>query len=202
MYVYSKLNHRKIFHNPNCSYIREKDHNDLGYFYTQDEVSSAGYSLCKYCSYIGRLYKKQAIAFNKFCREKGYTFISENGVISVKTPFSEWKIATTTRGKMLKLYHKNSIYSFSNGSKIFPGYHKQQLFDMDLIKVLEYIQKHDKYRVNNPFESKVFKSKRRNNKNQNSKSKMAKLRKADKKREKRKMIKLVYNIMDHLEQEK
>lgn len=202
MYVYSTLNHRKIFHTQHCRYIRNCDSKNLSFFSTKEEGFAAGYRTCKCCTKLAKIYQKQKSNVLRFCEEKNYKLIFINDVIDIATPFSKWKIHSTKKGRKLKLFHENSVYTVNNKMEFFNGYHTQGVFDTDLIKVLEYIYNHDKYRIDNPFESTVFSTKKRINKNRKSKAKISRQRKSDKKRQKRKRVDLVYAIMDKLEEKK
>ena len=69
MFVASKKGSVKILHNQQCFYgkrIRPEDHQ---LFYTVEEGEKAGYHSCKYCSAIGRHYRKEATKIKQFCEE-------------------------------------------------------------------------------------------------------------------------------------
>lgn len=200
MYVYSKRNHRKIIHTQYCRYIQNRSKDDLGYFYNKYDAFSKGFRLCKYCSRIGKLYMKQQKAVTEFCAEKNYSISLDNDVLNIITPFSKWKTTFSKNGNKLKLYHRNSIYSLNNNKKHISDYHQQCFFNADLLIVLDYIYNHDKYRLNHPYESNIIKTtKKKIRPGQRSKRRNAALRKYEKKKRKKKLVKLVYTIMDKLD---
>lgn len=202
MYVYSKRNNRKIIHVNQCRYIQNKRKIDLGYFHTKEQGIAEGYRLCKCCTHIGKLFNKQRSELKSFCEEKNYSIFLENDILNVVTPFSKWKMHTIKHSKKIKLYHNNSIYTLYDKSEFIPGYHIQGVFKADLIWILNYIYEHNQYRFENPYESNILKSRKITNNNHRSKSNFNKLKKAENKKQKRKMVKLVYTIIDELEEKK
>lgn len=58
MFVASKKGSAKILHNQQCFYGERIQRKDRLLFYTLEEGERAGYHSCKYCSAIGRYYRK------------------------------------------------------------------------------------------------------------------------------------------------
>ena len=69
MFVASKKGSSKILHNQQCFYGKRIRPEDRQLFYTVEEGEKAGYHSCKYCSAIGRHYRKEATKIKQFCEE-------------------------------------------------------------------------------------------------------------------------------------
>ena len=67
MFVASKKGSVKILHNQQCFYGKRIRPKDRQLFYTVEEGEKAGYHSCKYCSAIGRHYRKEATKIKQFC---------------------------------------------------------------------------------------------------------------------------------------
>lgn len=92
MFVASKKGSSKILHNQQCFYGKQIRPEDQQLFYTVEEGEKAGYHSCKYCSAIGRHYRKEATKIKQFCEENKIFLQHESREIHVQTPLSHWKI--------------------------------------------------------------------------------------------------------------
>lgn len=200
MFVYSKLSSRKIAHSQHCRFIIGKNKDRLGFFHTSEEAIAAGYRLCKCCTHAAKLFGKYRSRALRYCKEKDYKISFLNDVIDIETPFSKWKIVLSKNGDAFVLYHRNSIYVWTNEKERFKGYHYQNVTNHDLIMLLDYISRHDSYRKVNPFQCSLFlPEKKKPASGRKSKRKKGRIKKEQKRKKKKKMVNMVYKILDRLE---
>lgn len=196
MFVASKKGSVKILHNQQCFYGKRIRPEDRQLFYTVEEGEKAGYHSCKYCSAIGRHYRKEATKIKQFCEENKIFLQHESREIHVQTPISHWKIVWNEKKERIFLYHKNVFRRFMEEKEEVPGYHRQPMTKSSIYGYLKYIVIHDKWifhhgngEENKPKES--YHGIRR-------KKYISQVRRM-KKKERRSSIRRVYNLLEQLE---
>ena len=196
MFVASKKGSVKILHNQQCFYGKRIRPEDRQLFYTVEEGEKAGYHSCKYCSAIGRHYRKEATKIKQFCEENKIFLQHESREIHVQTPISHWKIVWNEKKGRIFLYHKNVFRRFMEEKEEVPGYHRQPVTKSSIPGYLKYIVIHDKWifhhgngEENKPKES--YHGIRR-------KKYISQVRRM-KKKERRSSIRRVYNLLEQLE---
>jgi hypothetical protein len=196
MFVASKKGSVKILHNQQCFYGKRIRPEDRQLFYTVEEGEKAGYHSCKYCSAIGRHYRKEATKIKQFCEENKIFLQHESREIHVQTPISHWKIVWNEKKGRIFLYHKNVFRRFMEEKEEVPGYHRQPVTKSSIYGYLKYIVIHDKWifhhgngEENKPKES--YHGIRR-------KKYISQVRRM-KKKERRSSIRRVYNLLEQLE---
>lgn len=196
MFVASKKGSVKILHNQQCFYGKRIRPEDRQLFYTVEEGEKAGYHSCKYCSAIGRHYRKEATKIKQFCEENKIFLQHESREIHVQTPISHWKIVWNEKKERIFLYHKNVFRRFMEEKEEVPGYHRQPVTKSSIYGYLKYIVIHDKWifhhgngEENKPKES--YHGIRR-------KKYISQVRRM-KKKERRSSIRRVYNLLEQLE---
>ena len=60
MYYYSKRSRSKIVHQSTCQHIQNVSVEDAGSFENLEDAYAAGYRLCRHCSPIAKLYRKES----------------------------------------------------------------------------------------------------------------------------------------------
>ena len=196
MFVASKKGSVKILYNQQCFYGKRIRPEDRQLFYTVEEGEKAGYHSCKYCSAIGRHYRKEATKIKQFCEENKIFLQHESREIHVQTPISHWKIVWNEKKGRIFLYHKNVFRRFMEEKEEVPGYHRQPVTKSSIYGYLKYIVIHDKWifhhgngEENKPKES--YHGIRR-------KKYISQVRRM-KKKERRSSIRRVYNLLEQLE---
>ena len=196
MFVASKKGSVKILHNQQCFYGKRIRPEDRQLFYTVEEGEKAGYHSCKYCTAIGRHYRKEATKIKQFCEENKIFLQHESREIHVQTPISHWKIVWNEKNGCIFLYHKNVFRRFMEEKEEVPGYHRQPVTKSSIYGYLKYIVIHDKWifhhgngEENKPKES--YHGIRR-------KKYISQVRRM-KKKERRSSIRRVYNLLEQLE---
>ena len=195
MFVASKKGSVKILHNQQCFYGKRIRPEDRQLFYTVEEGEKAGYHSSKYCSAIGRHYRKEATKIKQFCEENKIFLQHESREIHVQTPISHWKIVWNEKKGRIFLYHKNVFRRFMEEKEEVPGYHRQPVTKSSIYGYLKYIVIHDKWifhhgngEENKPKES--YHGIRR-------KKYISQVRRM-KKKERRSSIRRVYNLLEQL----
>ena len=196
MFVASKKGSSKILHNQQCFYGKRMRPEDRQLFYTVEEGEKAGYHSCKYCSAIGRHYRKEATKIKQFCEENKIFLQHKSREIHVQTPLSHWKIVWNGKNGRIFLYHKNVFRRFMEEKEEVPGYHRQPVTKNSIYDYLKYIVIHDNWifhhgngEENKPKES--YHGIRR-------KKYISQVRRM-KKKERRSSIRRVYNLLEQLE---
>lgn len=150
MFYYSKNSKEKIVHDSHCCCFKIMNKQNVRCFATLEEARAAGYRLCDRCAPINRFIRGNRKAINEFCRRNGMLCYLHDGSITIKAPFSMWKIILHEKTrKHIFLYHKN-IYN-SLGNSAVPGYHSQSVRRNAVLAYLEYIAAHEEYRQKNPL---------------------------------------------------
>lgn len=143
MFVASEKSSSKILHNQQCFYGKRIRPEDRQLFYTVEEGEKAGYHSCKYCSAIGRYYRKEATKIKQFCEENKMLLQHDSKEIHVQMPLSHWKIVWNGKKGRIFLYHKNVFRRFMEEKEEVPGYHRQPVTKGSIYGYLKYIVMHD-----------------------------------------------------------
>lgn len=149
MYFYSKKSQRKIIHTMQCPYCIRMNREGMATFHTMEVAREKNYRLCQYCAPMGKYYRAEYREIKKYADENGMIFSYYDGTITVCTPYSQWKIIVNGRKRDMFLYHKN-VYKNSFEKSLVPGYHSQSVRRNSILAYMNYIVKHDRYRLSNP----------------------------------------------------
>ncbi|MBR5140667.1 MAG: hypothetical protein IKV16_06380 [Clostridia bacterium] len=150
MYYYSKKSKNKIVHEMKCHHIRNIPIDRIGWFETLDEAYSGGYRLCKHCSPIAKIYRREREKILRFARENGLAVNLGSRAIFIASPRSTWRIVAGDEGEAL-LYHKNELLGGDGSGRFICAFHLQRVKMESVIEYLDYIVKHDRFRMNNPL---------------------------------------------------
>lgn len=149
MYYYSKNSRRKTIHSAACAHIQNVCVDDIGSFETLEEAYAAGYRLCRHCSPIAALYRKESDTLQDYCQSHAASIFFKDKFIGISTPISDWRIVPSGNGNEVVLYHKNTLSTEKTGP--VPGYHLQRVSQDTIFGYLEYISDHDFYRNMHPL---------------------------------------------------
>lgn len=147
MFCYSVKSKDKIFHNQNCCKAKFIKEQNMHYFYTVDEARVKGYKYCLCCSPLSKKLRVEEKALVDFCQKNGVLYFKSNDYVEIYTNYSSWRLVVS-EAKNLRLYHKNE--HVKRGKTPVPGYHRQKFKGKTILSYLEYIVKHDAYRIDNP----------------------------------------------------
>ena len=151
---YSKNSRTKVIHNENCRHLGHiKKENLKGVDMLSDKND---YRVCKHCANLNSQYEVEKAKIKSVCREKGISVKLMGSYLDINTIYDQWRVIFD-RKKGLQLYHKNSMGFISKGP--FPDYHRQKMHAKSLLACMNYIEKHDDYRQNNPLGFKPNKKK-------------------------------------------
>ena len=73
MYYYSKRSRSKIVHQSTCQHIQNVSVEDVGSFENLEDAYAAGYRLCRHCSPIAKLYRKESDVLQGYCQHQSAT---------------------------------------------------------------------------------------------------------------------------------
>ena len=163
---------------------------------TWSEARRQGVRICKCCNPVWRRYKAEQRTLTTFCAQNGLAFYSQDGLVSLKTMHSQWKIVPTDDGG-IELFHRNTRYKKSDALSPLSGYHLQKFRILSIIAACRYVLDHDAYRLHTP----AAKDKQSGVKTGSPKGsrKWRAQQKRNKKKERRNAIKRVLFIFDQLE---
>lgn len=151
MYYYSKRSRSKIVHQSTCQHIQNVSVEDVGSFENLEDAYAAGYRLCRHCSPIAKLYRKESDVLQGYCQSHAASVFFKDRFIGISTPISDWRIIPSGKGNEVVLYHKNTLGDKKTGP--VPGYHLQRVSQNTISGYLEYISDHDLYRNMHPLYS-------------------------------------------------
>ena len=153
MVIYNPNSKEKVFHLPNCHYIRRIKAGNRKQFAFSREAYKAGYRPCSHCIRLKKQMVMEKGIISKICFKEGISCTMDHGFISVMTHKSAWRIFAGDLKKSMILYHANAWEKhFGTVSKDpFEGYHWQGVSRKSLQEYLEYILRHDRYRYNQPY---------------------------------------------------
>lgn len=148
MLIYNKKSGSKVVHYSHCHHLKGLKHDERGIFNTPEEARAAGYRLCKCCAPMTKFYLKEAKALEQFAAENGLTYFYEDGMLDIKSPYSQWKVVAVGKGaKILVIYHKNVQYRSNQKPSIVPGYHSQAYRTDTLLGYMKFVLSHDAYHL-------------------------------------------------------
>lgn len=187
----------KIYHRKGCNCI--KNINSLYYTEMNEDINkyyAFGLKPCEHCCPFIRQFEKEEQDIKLFCLNNSakYKILGES--LLIDTYYSSWKILYSDNGD-LKLYHENNQqynrYNQINGT-IIKQYHDQSdISSITIMGYLNYIIAHDKFRETKNTKYKHY--------NLNSRTKRF-LYKRSKKKDTKRSINRIYNILEELEVEK
>ena len=122
---------------------------DVGSFENLEDAYAAGYRLCRHCSPIAKLYRKESDVLQGYCQSHAASVFFKDRFIGISTPISDWRIIPSGKGNEVVLYHKNTLGDKKTGP--VPGYHLQRVSQNTISGYLEYISDHDLYRNMHPL---------------------------------------------------
>lgn len=114
-----------------------------------DLVGDGHYRLCRHCSPIAKLYRKESDVLQGYCQSHAASVFFKDRFIGISTPISDWRIIPSGKGNEVVLYHKNTLGDKKTGP--VPGYHLQRVSQNTISGYLEYISDHDLYRNMHPL---------------------------------------------------
>lgn len=123
MYYYSKRSRSKIVHQSTCQHIQNVSVEDVGSFENLEDAYAAGYRLCRHCSPIAKLYRKESDVLQGYCQSHAASVFFKDRFIGISTPISDWRIIPSGKGNEVVLYHKNTLGDKKTGP--VPRYHLQ-----------------------------------------------------------------------------
>lgn len=132
-----------------CQHIQNVSVEDVGSFENLEDAYAAGYRLCRHCSPIAKLYRKESDVLQGYCQSHAASVFFKDRFIGISTPISDWRIIPSGKGNEVVLYHKNTLGDKKTGP--VPGYHLQRVSQNTISGYLEYISDHDLYRNMHPL---------------------------------------------------
>ena len=133
----------KVAHHPECHFISRIADANLGCYENTSYTRKDGYRRCKCCDPMARRLSNRDTEMLDYCQEKEFHYEADQGELRITTPFSQWK-AYPGEGRQYVLYHKNTLGNIN-------CYHFQTGRLDDVMDMLEYIDRHDQYRMANPL---------------------------------------------------
>ena len=88
MYYYSKRSRSKIVHQSTCQHIQNVSVEDVGSFENLEDAYAAGYRLCRHCSPIAKLYRKESDVLQGYCQSHAASVFFKDRFIGISTPIS------------------------------------------------------------------------------------------------------------------
>lgn len=82
MYYYSKRSRSKIVHQSTCQHIQNVSVEDVGSFENLEDAYAAGYRLCRHCSPIAKLYRKESDVLQGYCQSHAASVFSKIGLLA------------------------------------------------------------------------------------------------------------------------
>ncbi len=142
---------RKIVHTPECRYVKLIPEKNKKHFRTLKDASVAGYTQCKYCSYIMGYLRNEKDQVDHYCKANGlyYSYNETEDTLDIISKSGKWKIIVNGQKHFIWLYHENRKITHSGG--LVPGYHSQNTRSSTIMGYMQYIVKHDRYREENPL---------------------------------------------------
>ena len=151
MYISSINSSDKLVHTADCHYVKMMAPQNMRYYYTALYAYGSGKCACMECAAVMRTIPSELEDIKNICEANNISVIfnSTDGTLDIKTPISEWKIATK-ENQMLYLYHKNTA-DYDDGSSPYEGYHYQRVRHYRIIDHLKDIVIHDWYKKQQRF---------------------------------------------------
>ncbi|MGF7012300.1 hypothetical protein M2145_001008 [Lachnospiraceae bacterium PF1-21] len=200
MYASSKRSKRKVFHYQGCPYEKRLSPANTVYFHTDTDAVDAGYTSCKCCSRMRKLFKTEKEKINRIVATSKLRIRLLGEELYIETPVASWKLVLERqkqgRPKKLVLYHNNSaVYRrlpTENGLARH-NYHLQTDVSKSTIsEYLTYITRHDDWRLEILDDYKKMPNRTRKQKNNYNRRK---------KRAKKEAVHYVCNLIEKLQAE-
>lgn len=83
MYYYSKRSRSKIVHQSTCQHIQNVSVEDVGSFENLEDAYAAGYRLCRHCSPIAKLYRKESDVLQGYCQSHAASVFFKDRFIGI-----------------------------------------------------------------------------------------------------------------------
>lgn len=135
--------------------------------------------------------KKEQIKLENFCQKNRLSYFVNNGNLHIKTHHSKWIILVSNNKNSLELHHQNSYQKEHEDS--VPGHHKQSHSSNSILGYMEYINEHEHYRMLNPLHIVTKKEPPKK-----GTRRYRGLQKAMARKERKKQIRNVLNLIDSL----
>ena len=151
MVYYSANSKEKVFHLPHCTFIKSIKADNRKSFATPEEARQSHYRQCNCCSPVGQRLRKEQRAVEFFCQNHGASCYFRDGMLTVTTPRSKWKIIAVGNNSKLSLYHRNTK-GIEDPYTPIPKYHYQKVHKDAIVEYLGYIVEHDYFRMRHPLQ--------------------------------------------------
>ncbi len=138
-----------IYHKPGCRYVeRIKGNNRMSL--PKHDAKCEGYHVCRYCNSMNHHYQVEQHTLDFYSRCKKMKFNYIDGILYVKSEIGCWKLVYVRKEEKLALYHRNATtkpLDFEHPQ--YEAYHRQEdkPYCNSIEGYLDYIYKHDKYKV-------------------------------------------------------
>ena len=140
----------RAYHLPHCPVIRRIGQENIGSFDTVPEARRSGYRRCGCCSPVGHQLQRERQKLTGLCQAHRITFRLYDGQLSIYTPMSSWRIVVTGQDSPLELYHRNT-WDLEGADSPVPKHHLQNTRSASIIGYINYIIRHDYYRMAHPL---------------------------------------------------
>lgn len=108
-----------------------------------------GFRVCHCCGRLGMNWKKAQKEIQTFLAEHDYVAVWRGDMIAVRSEFDDWLLVCNVPDNRIRLYHKNSRERNYGRSSMIAGYHDQNVSGVKVMKLLRYIESHDRYIAEN-----------------------------------------------------
>ena len=150
MFYFSSHSSRKIIHTETCCRLKHIPAERLQGFETLEQAYEKHFRLCKQCSPLIRQFREETDCVEKYCQKHAFCVSLHPRFLHIRTLFSQWRLVPSQTGNKLELYHKNTQDRASNGTSRVPGYHFQNVRKSTIQDYLDYIDRHDAFRLKHP----------------------------------------------------
>lgn len=176
----------KIIHYPSCRFVSRIADENLGGYGSVFDARQDGYRQCKCCDPMAKLLYEREKQVTELCRRRAISCEVDNGELIITTPFSEWKAYVGDNNRLL-LYHRNTQGNIYD-------YHLQADRYTSIIKMLKFIDNHDKYRLEHPLP----KQKKKKSAPRKGTKRYRSAQRRNKEKQRRREIRNVLNLIDSL----
>ncbi len=156
MYVSSRRSSDKMVHDENCRYAKMIAPHNREEFRTARDAYQEGKTACIYCTAVMQKLKAEMTDLMNICEANGISIMFDHcdGTLEIVSKVDNWKLAAIDNGRYLNLYHKNTA-NFSKGCCPYEGYHFQKQWHRTVLKHVEYIVRHDAYKIEKAREKRI-----------------------------------------------
>ncbi|MCM1398326.1 MAG: hypothetical protein NC225_02465 [Clostridium sp.] len=152
MRMMSKQSNDMVYHRAECRYARKIYKRNRVYMKWED-AESKGYRPCKCCDGAEFLYNLELNNIRRFTAQHNMDIDLKDGKIYVRTDAGCWKIIYKISMQKFILLHRNYVngrVSLEEADKA-PFHRQGDMPDSgSIMKYLNYIQKHDEFKLNMP----------------------------------------------------